>query len=283
MAKIQQTLMSEKWFTEWPLAPEHAVIDNSNNKAFQKRERELFLHGVSNECSFVEPPLRQLVFGPLKFRVNGTLMDVKVGSWTGMPSLDCVEELTFSKCTAKQILLVWSNPDTLMHFYDPDITLRMNTVCVLCENTQLPHVAGRRFIRRLQDQYRLPVYVLTDCCPMGYFVYSVMKRGTVTPGLRCEHLASVNPKYLGVRAMAQSKVDDGQPLLEENDECWQAQMKALSKYECFQTGPWRSEFSKFSHQRGTLSIDAALHYLWGGRSSLNDLFLKTVQKKQPAL
>jgi len=43
-----------------------------------------------------------------------------------------------------------------------------------------PELATRRFVRWLSEELKLPVYVLANSDPYGFYIYSVFKIGSIT-------------------------------------------------------------------------------------------------------
>ncbi len=61
-----------------------------------------------------------------------------------------------------------------------------------------PDRATRRFVRRLNEELKLPVYILADADPYGWYIYSVFKVGSITLSYESEKLATPSAKLLGV-------------------------------------------------------------------------------------
>jgi DNA topoisomerase-6 subunit A len=63
----------------------------------------------------------------------------------------------------------------------------------------VPSRACRRFVRRLADAYKLPVYVFTDGDPYGYFnIYRTLKVGSGNAAHLNEFFCVPQAHYLGV-------------------------------------------------------------------------------------
>jgi len=69
---------------------------------------------------------------------------------------------------------------------------------ILITSAGQPDRATRRFLRRLSDELKLPVYILTDSDPYGFYIYSVFKIGSITLSYESERLATPNAKFIGV-------------------------------------------------------------------------------------
>src|SRR5713226_9495636 len=58
--------------------------------------------------------------------------------------------------------------------------------CVLLTGNGQPPRGVRRLARRLHEEYKLPVYVLVDNDPWGYYIYSVVKQGSINLAFESE-------------------------------------------------------------------------------------------------
>lgn len=71
--------------------------------------------------------------------------------------------------------------------------------CILVSMGGVPSRACRRFIRRLADEKKLPVYVFTDGDPYGYFnIYRTLKVGSGNAAHLNEFFCVPQARYLGV-------------------------------------------------------------------------------------
>lgn len=70
--------------------------------------------------------------------------------------------------------------------------------CLLITGKGQPDRSTRRIVRRLWEEHGLPVYVLTDADPYGFYIYSVYKSGSITLGYESERLATPNARFLGL-------------------------------------------------------------------------------------
>ncbi len=70
--------------------------------------------------------------------------------------------------------------------------------CLLVTSAGQPDRATRRFVRRLNEELKLPVYVVADSDPYGFYIYSVFKIGSITLSYESERLATPSARFLGV-------------------------------------------------------------------------------------
>lgn len=71
--------------------------------------------------------------------------------------------------------------------------------CILVSMGGVPTRACRRFIRKLADDHKLPVYVFTDGDPYGYFnIYRTLKVGSGNAAHINEYFCVPSAKFIGV-------------------------------------------------------------------------------------
>ncbi len=130
-----------------------------------------------------------------------------------------------------------------------------------------PDRATRRFVRRLSDELGLPIYILTDADPYGWYIYSVFKVGSITLSYESERLATPSARFLGV-----SMVDIfGSDKLKKKPYLTEAERKnyiikatdtdikrakELKSYEWFRTKRWLEEINIFLKRKAKLEIEA---------------------------
>jgi len=154
---------------------------------------------------------------------------------------------------------------------------------ILITSAGQPDRATRRFVRRLNEELGLPVYILTDADPYGWYIYSVFKIGSITLSYESERLATPKAKFIGV-----SMTDIfGDPSTRKKPYLTEAERrnfiikakktdikraKELMSYEWFQTPKWKREIDIFLQKQSKLEIEA----LTGkGLRFLMDIYLPT--------
>src|SRR5881628_528874 len=70
--------------------------------------------------------------------------------------------------------------------------------CVLLTGNGQPPRGVRRLARRLHEEKRLPVYVLVDNDPWGYYIYSVIKQGSINLAFESQRMAIPQAKFIGL-------------------------------------------------------------------------------------
>ena len=137
------------------------------------------------------------IVGPVVFSDDGDNVDCSrlgKGGYS-VPSIVEPEYLEIRKCTADFLLLVekgtqWNrlSEDKFWKKYN----------CVLLTGNGQPPRGVRRLARRLHEEKKLPVYVLVDNDPWGYYIYSVVKQGSINLAFESERMAIPKAKFIGL-------------------------------------------------------------------------------------
>ena len=70
--------------------------------------------------------------------------------------------------------------------------------CILITGKGQPDRSTRRMVRRLWEEFGLPVYILTDADSYGFYIYSVYRSGSISLSYESERLATPEARFLGV-------------------------------------------------------------------------------------
>src|SRR5713101_6948989 len=137
------------------------------------------------------------VVGPLVLVDDGDRVDcAKLGKGGySVPSIVEPEFLQITRCTADFVLLV--EKGTQWNRLSEDKFWRTYNCILLTGNGQPPR-GVRRLARRLHEEKRLPVYVLVDNDPWGYYIYSVVKQGSINLAFESQRMAIPKAKFIGL-------------------------------------------------------------------------------------
>ena len=112
-----------------------------------------------------------------------------------VPSIVEPEYIEIRRCTADFVLLV--EKGTQWNRLSEDKFWRRYNCVLLTGNGQPPR-GVRRLARRLHEEYKIPVYVLVDNDPWGYYIYSVVKQGSINLAFESERMAIPKAKFIGL-------------------------------------------------------------------------------------
>ena len=116
----------------------------------------------------------------------------------GIPSIVEPDVIQFKKCNARFVLHV--EKDTVWQRFNEDKFWRKYH-CILTHGGGQPPRGVRRMLYRLHNELKLPVYCLLDNDPWGYYIYSVIKQGSINLAFESQRMAIPEAKYLGLRSI----------------------------------------------------------------------------------
>ena len=115
----------------------------------------------------------------------------------GIPSIVEPDVIQFKKCDAKFILHV--EKDTVWQRFNEDKFWQKHN-CILTHGGGQPPRGVRRLLHRLHNELKLPVYCLLDNDPWGYYIYSVIKQGSINLAYESQRMAIPDATFLGLRS-----------------------------------------------------------------------------------
>ncbi len=115
----------------------------------------------------------------------------------GIPSIVEPERIQFKQCDAKYILHV--EKDTVWQRFNEDKFWRKHN-CILTHGSGQPPRGVRRMLNRLHNELKLPIYCLLDNDPWGYYIYSVIKQGSINLAYESARMAIPEARFLGLRS-----------------------------------------------------------------------------------
>jgi len=139
------------------------------------------------------------VVGPITLVDSGDEIDCsRMGSGGySVPSIVEPEIVQFKKNTAKFILHV--EKDTVWRRFNEDKFWKKHN-CILTHGGGQPPRGVRRLLHRLHHELKLPVYCLLDNDPWGYYIYSVLKQGSINLAYESRRMAIPAARFLGLRS-----------------------------------------------------------------------------------
>ncbi len=98
----------------------------------------------------------------------------------------------------------------------------------------------RRLIHRLHYEKKLPVYAFTDGDPYGWYIYSVVKQGSMALAAHSHFLACPEAKYIGM-TMEDIKTYGLENVTEQMKPGDIKRAKEMQQYAWFKNKPWQQE------------------------------------------
>ena len=137
--------------------------------------------------------------GPITLTDSGDEIDcARMGSGGySIPSIVESDIVQFKKNTATFILHV--EKDTVWRRFNEDKFWKKHN-CILTHGGGQPPRGVRRMLHRLHHELKLPVYCLLDNDPWGYYIYSVIKQGSINLAYESRRMAIPAARFLGLRS-----------------------------------------------------------------------------------
>ncbi len=218
------------------------TFDNQNESDPLIEDLEVTLSALREELH-VRAENAGSVVGPLVLVDDGDRVDcARLGKGGySVPSIVEPEEIRIQRCTADFVLLV--EKGTQWNRLSEDKFWRRYNCVLLTGNGQPPR-GVRRLARRLHEEHGLPVYVLVDNDPWGYYIYSVVKQGSINLAFESERMAIPKAKFIGL-----SSADPDHYGLPRNvgiklNDKDVSRAKELLRYRWFEKKPWQEEIKR---------------------------------------
>ncbi len=220
------------------------------------------LTGMLREEMLILSKEKGKVVGNMRIRSGGDIIDLSKmghGAYAIEPTPDLIE---FVDVDAEYVLVVEKDA-VFQQLHRVGFWKRHRAI--LITSAGQPDRATRRFVRRLNEELGLPVYILTDADPYGWYIYSVFKIGSITLSYESERLATPSARFIGVSMTDIFGYRNKKPYLSERErrnyiiKAKDADIKRayeLMNYKWFQTKKWQIEIKIFLDKKAKLEIEA---------------------------
>lgn len=196
-----------------------------------------------------------IVAGNVVIRDRGDLIDwSKLGSggWS-IPST--VEEVEFKKVDADFVLVIEKNAG-FERLHEDKFWKKHN--CILIGTGGQAARGARLLIQRLSSEFGLPVYVFTDGDPYGWYIYSVIKSGSMSLAHVSDRISTPNAKFIGLTITDIFKFNLKKCTIKAR-EVDIKRAGELLKYEWFQKPEWQKEINLMIEKGVKAEIEALSH------------------------
>jgi DNA topoisomerase-6 subunit A len=165
---------------------------DESNTVFQDIE---VMTGLLREQLGVVAESRGAMVGQVVLESKGNKIDCSkfgIGAFN-IPSL--CDQIPILDVDAEYVLVV--EKDAIFQRLNDYEFWRRNK-CLLITGKGQADRATRRMVRRLNEEWELPIYVLTDADPFGWYIYSTYKAGSISLSYESFRLACPEAKFLGM-------------------------------------------------------------------------------------
>jgi len=197
--------------------------------------------------------------GPITIVDDGNTLDCSAMGSAGyaVPSICEPDVVMFKKCSAKFILHV--EKDTVWRRFHEDRFWQKHN-CILTHGGGQPARGMRRLLYRMHNELKLPLYALLDNDPWGYYIYSVIKQGSINLAYESGRMAVPDAKFIGVSSYDYDRCglsDDVKLDLDANDI---KRAKQIANYAWFRhKRAWQKEIKKMLSNGFKMEVEAMIN------------------------
>ncbi len=181
--------------------------------------------------------------GPITITDTGDTIDLRrmgSGGWA-VPSIVEENVITFGKHEAKYILLI--EKDAVWTRFNEDKFWKRNH-CIIVQGGGQPPRGVRRLVQRLHRELKLPVYVLVDNDPWGFYIYSVMKQGSINLAYESMRMAVPAARFVGLSSFDREKYALPSNVAIKMDDGDNNRAKQMLAYPWFKHARWQREIQE---------------------------------------
>ncbi len=205
--------------------------------------------------------------GPVTLVDAGSTLDCAAMGSAGyaVPSICEPDVVQFKKCSAKFVLHV--EKDTVWRRFHEDRFWEKHQ-CIVSHGGGQPARGMRRLLRRMHEELKLPVFVLLDNDPWGYYIYSVIKHGSINLAYESRRMAIPDAKFIGVSSFDYERCGLSDDVKIELDQADIKRCKQIAEYPWFEKKrEWQREIKKLLANGFKMEVEAMiskdLEYLTG--------------------
>jgi DNA topoisomerase-6 subunit A len=242
-------------------ALKHTIPGTNENTFEEQSESDPILEDLEatlntlREALHLQADRKGYVAGSLVINDTGDLIDcTRMGSsgWA-IPSNVEPEIIKFEKCTADFVLVI--EKDAVWQRLNEDKFWR-NQNCLILTGKGQPARGTRRLINRLHKELKLPVYVLTDADPWGYYIYSVIKQGSINLSFLSDRLGTPEARFIGLVTKDVEKYGITKNVTIKLNQGDVKRTNEMLKYVWFKPNEWQQELRNMLEKGYKLELEA---------------------------
>jgi DNA topoisomerase-6 subunit A len=174
----------------------------------------------------------------------------------GIPSIVEPEAIELKKCSVKFVLHV--EKDTVWQRFNEDKFWKKHN-CILTHGGGQPPRGVRRMLYRLHNELKLPVYCLLDNDPWGYYIYSVIKQGSINLAYESQRMAIPDVKFLGLRSKDFKECGLSESVTIALNDIDRKRAKQIANYPWFaHKKQWQKEIERLLENGFKLEVEALI-------------------------
>lgn len=214
--------------------------------------------GALREELHVYASNRGAMVGEIVLRDSGDEIDcTRMGSGGyAIPSIVEPDVIEFRKCNAEFILHV--EKDTVWRRFNEDKFWRKHK-CILTHGMGQPPRGVRRLLHRMHYELNLPIYCLLDNDPWGYYIYSVIKQGSINLAYESQRMAIPDARFLGLRSIDYERCGLSESVTIGLTDTDRKRARQIMQYPWFQhKKDWQREIQRLLDNGFKLEVEALI-------------------------
>ncbi len=128
--------------------------------------------------------------------------------------------------------------------------------CIIITGKGQPDRGTRRAINRLHNEFKLPVYVLTDADAWGYYIYSVIKQGSINLSFLSDRLGTPEARFIGLTTQDVEKFNIPKNVTIKLNKGDIKRTNEMLKYVWFKPKEWQQELNHMLKVDHKLELEA---------------------------
>src|SRR5512136_1478635 len=239
----------------------HTIGDTKQNTFEEQDESDPIIEDLEVTLNALREELHLFasregsMVGPITITDSGDTIDLRrmgSGGWA-VPSIVEENVIGFPKHEAKHGLLI--EKDAVWTRFNEDKFWKREN-CVIVQGGGQPPRGVRRLVQRLHRELKLPVYVLVDNDPWGFYIYSVMKQGSINLAYESMRMAVPDARFIGLSSFDKLTYKLPSNVAIRMDEGDVSRAKQMLAYPWFQAKQWQDEIQEMVKSGQKFELEA---------------------------
>lgn len=259
------------------------TIEKSHENTFDEQDEsdtiiedlEVTLGSLREELGLFADPKGSMV-GPMVIVDGGDTIDLSrmgTGGWA-VPSIVEDHVIQFRSCKAKYILLI--EKAAVWRRFSEDRFWEKHH-CMIIQGGGQPPRGVRRLVYRMHTELKLPLFVLVDNDPWGYYIYSVVKQGSINLAFESQRMAVPGARFIGMSSFDAAAFDIPPAVTIKLNDQDVRRAKEIMEYPWFAKKEWQREIKHMLQLGVKLELEALSAKDF---SFITETYLPTKIKKQ---
>jgi DNA topoisomerase-6 subunit A len=239
----------------------HSIGDTKQNTFEEQDESDPIIEDLEVTVDALREELHLFasrkgsMVGPVTITDMGDTIDLRrmgSGGWA-VPSIVEENVIQFGKHEAKYILLI--EKDAVWTRFNEDKFWKKNN-CIIIQGGGQPPRGVRRLVQRLHKELKLPVYVLVDNDPWGFYIYSVMKQGSINLAYESMRMAVPDARFVGLSSFDKERYKLPTNVAIKMDDGDNRRAKQMLAYPWFKAAQWQKEIQEMVRSGQKYELEA---------------------------